>query len=36
VAAGWMKLSDDYATRSDLLLRNFRPPFSGPRAPVQV
>lgn len=35
VAAGWMKLSDDYATRSDLLLRNFRAPFSGPRAPVQ-
>jgi len=35
VAAGWMKLSDDYATRSDLLLRNFRPPYSGPRAPVQ-
>ena len=35
VAAGWMKLSDDYATRSDLLLRNFRAPYSGPRAPVQ-
>jgi len=35
VAAGWMKLSDDYATRSDLLLRNFRAPFNGPRAPVQ-
>ena len=35
VAAGWMKLADDYLTRADLLLRNFRPPYSGPRAPVQ-
>jgi len=35
VATGWMKLSDDYGTHSELLLRNFRPPVSGPRAPVQ-
>lgn len=35
VATVWIKLADDYAGRSDLLLRNFRPPYTGPRTPTR-
>jgi hypothetical protein len=34
-ASVWIKLADDYAGRSDLLLRSFRPPYSGPRTPAR-
>lgn len=34
VAIAWLKLADDYASRSELLLRNFRPPYTGPKNPV--
>ena len=35
VATVWIKLADDYAGRSDTLLRNFRPPYTGPRNPAR-
>jgi len=34
-AVVWVRLADDYAGRSDLLLRSFRPPYSGPRTPAR-
>lgn len=34
VAIAWLKLADDYASRSDLMLRSFRPPYTGPKNPV--
>ncbi|MFQ6008093.1 MAG: hypothetical protein ACE5K8_03990 [Candidatus Zixiibacteriota bacterium] len=33
-AVAWMKLAEAYAERSDRLLRLFRPPYTGPTAPV--
>lgn len=33
-ALAWMKLSDQYRTRSDELLKSFSPPRTGPAAPV--
>ncbi|RKX22968.1 MAG: hypothetical protein DRP45_10970 [Candidatus Zixiibacteriota bacterium] len=33
-ATAWMKLADDYATKSNKLLSAFRPPHTNPRAPV--
>jgi hypothetical protein len=33
IATVWIKLADDYSTRSDQLLTAFRPPFTGPRNP---
>jgi hypothetical protein len=33
-AVAWMKLAETYATRSEQLLRLFRPPYTGPTAPV--
>jgi hypothetical protein len=33
-ALAWMKLAETYATRSEQLLRLFRPPYTGPTAPV--
>ncbi|MEW5795790.1 MAG: hypothetical protein AB1772_05465 [Candidatus Zixiibacteriota bacterium] len=33
-ATVWIKLADDYAVRSDALLKNFRPPYTGPRTPA--
>ena len=33
-ALAWMKLAETYTTRSELLLRLFRPPYTGPAAPV--
>lgn len=34
-ALAWLKLSDNYAKRSEELLSSFRPPTSGPSAPVK-
>jgi len=34
VALSWIKLADEYARRSDELLKSFRPPLSGPSAPA--
>jgi len=33
-ATAWMKLADDYAARSESLLKAFRPPFDSPRSPA--
>ena len=33
-ATVWIKLADDYAARSETLLKAFRPPFDSPRSPV--
>lgn len=33
-AAAWMKLADDYAGRSEQLIKSFRPPFDSPRSPA--
>ncbi len=33
-ATAWMKLADDYTTRSEALLKAFRPPFDSPRTPA--
>ncbi|HEX2897812.1 MAG TPA: hypothetical protein VHP63_07165 [candidate division Zixibacteria bacterium] len=34
VALSWIKLADEFARRSDELLKSFRPPVSGPSAPA--
>jgi hypothetical protein len=34
-ALAWMKLADSHAMRSEFLLNSFRPPHSGPTAPVR-
>lgn len=34
IATAWMKLADDYAGRSETMLKSFRPPFDSPRSPA--